>query len=190
MGLKQQSQRMAKLPPYLFARIAKKMEEAKAKGVDVINFGIGDPDKPTPGYIIDYMTEQIKNPINHKYSASTGILPFRQAVADWYAKRFNVDLDPKTEVVNLIGSKEGIANINYCYVDPGDITLVPDPGYPVYSIGAMLAGGEPYYIPLLKENHFLPDLDAIPDDVARRAKLLWINYPNNPTGAVASLEFF
>lgn len=188
--MKSQAQRMQKLPPYLFARIEKKIEEAKAKGVDIISLGIGDPDRPTPDYIMDKMIEEIKNPVNHQYPSSVGMLSYRQSVANWYKKRFNVDLDPAKEVVTLIGSKEGIANINYCYVDPGDITIVPDPGYPVYAIGALLAGGEPYYMPLLEENNFLPDLDAIPEDVAKKAKILWINYPNNPTGATATLEFF
>lgn len=188
--MKQQSKRMQTLPPYLFARIEKKIEEAKATGIDIISLGIGDPDQPTPDFIIDKMIEQVKNPANHQYPSSAGMLSFRIGVADWYQKKYQVELDPKTEVVSLIGSKEGVANINYCYVNPGDINLVPDPGYPVYEIGTLLAGGEPYSMPLLKENKFLPDLAAIPDEVAKKAKIIWINYPNNPTGATATLGFF
>lgn len=188
--MKPQAKRIQSLPPYLFARIEKKIEEKKAQGVDIISLGIGDPDQPTPGYVIDKMIEEVQNPVNHGYPSSVGMLSYRRSVANWYKRRFDVDLDPGTEVVTLIGSKEGIANINYCYVDPGDINLIPDPGYPVYGIGTLLAGGEPYYMPLLAENGFLPDLDAIPEDVVNKAKILWINYPNNPTGAVATLDFF
>ena len=188
--MKQEAKRMQQIPPYLFARIEKKIADLKEQGIDVISFGIGDPDLPTPDFIVEKMAEQIKNPENHQYPSSVGMLSFRTAVADWYKKRFDVDLDPKTEVVTLIGSKEGIANINYCYVDPGDINLVPDPGYPVYGIGTMLAGGEAYYMPLKEENGFLPDLKAIPEDVAAKAKLMFLNYPNNPTGATATREFY
>lgn len=188
--MKAQAKRMQKIPPYLFARIEKKLDELKEQGVDVISFGIGDPDLPTPDFIIDKMAEEIKNPPNHRYPSSVGMLSYRTAVADYYQKRFGVTLDPKTEVTCLIGSKEGIANINYCYVDPGDINLVPDPGYPVYSIGTMLAGGEPYYMPLKEENGYLPDFSAIPAEVAQKAKLMFLNYPNNPTGATATKEFF
>ena len=188
--MKQEAKRIQSIPPYLFARIEKKIDELKEKGIDVISFGIGDPDLPTPDYIIDKMAEAIKDPANHQYPSSVGMISFRRAVADWYKKRFDVDLDPATEVVSLIGSKEGIANINYCYVDPGDINLVPDPGYPVYGIGTMLAGGESYYMPLKEENGYLPDFTAIPEDIAAKAKLMFLNYPNNPTGATATREFF
>ena len=136
------------------------------------------------------MAEEIKNPENHQYPSSVGMLSFRESVANWYKKRFQVELDPTSEVVSLIGSKEGIANISYCYIDPGDISLVPDPGYPVYGIGTSFAGGEPYYMPLKEENGFLPDLKAIPEEIAKKAKILWISYPNNPTGATAPLSFF
>ncbi len=183
------SQRIQDIPPYLFAGIEKKIQECREKGIDVISFGIGDPDQPTPDFIIEKAIEELKNPVNHQYPSSAGMLSFREAVANWYQRRFGVTLDPKTEVVNLIGSKEGIANINYCYVDPGDINLVPDPGYPVYSIGTLLAGGTSYFMPLKEENGFLPDLDAIPDEIADKAKILWIGYPNNPTGACADLDF-
>lgn len=188
--MKPEAKRIQSIPPYLFARIEKKIEEARENGVDIISLGIGDPDLPTPDFVIDEMARQIRIPANHQYPSSVGSLDFRKAVAAYYAERFGAELDPRTEVCTLIGSKEGIANINYCYVDPGDINLVPDPGYPVYGIGTMLAGGESYKLPLLAENGFLPDLDAVPEEIARRAKLLFLNYPNNPTGAIATREFF
>lgn len=186
----QQAKRIQQLPPYLFARIEQKISKAKEEGVDVISLGIGDPDKPTPDHVIEELIKESKNPANHQYPSSIGMLSYREAAAEFYKKRFGVTLDPKTEVVSLLGSKEGIAHIHWCYVDPGDIVLVPDPGYPVYSIGASLAGGEPYLMPLKQENGFLPDLKAIPEDVAQKAKLMFINYPNNPTGAIADLDFF
>jgi LL-diaminopimelate aminotransferase len=181
---------MQKLPPYLFARIEKKLEKAQEEGVDVISLGIGDPDRPTPEHIIEAMARAIANPANHRYPTSVGLLSFRQAVADWFKRRFGVTLDPREEVVALLGSKEGIAHIAFCFLEPGDMALVPDPGYPVYSIGTILVGAEPYYMPLRAENGFLPVLEDIPEDVARRAKLLHLNYPNNPTGAFADREFF
>lgn len=181
---------MQKLPPYLFARIEKKLEKAQEEGVDVISLGIGDPDRPTPEHIIEAMARAIANPANHRYPTSVGLLSFRQAVADWFKRRFGVTLDPREEVVALLGSKEGIAHIAFCFLEPGDMALIPDPGYPVYSIGTILVGAEPYYMPLRAENGFLPVLEDIPEDVARRAKLLHLNYPNNPTGAFADREFF
>jgi len=184
------AKRIKQLPPYLFARIEKKIEEKRAQGVDIISFGIGDPDLPTPQHVIDKLCEEANNPINHQYPSSVGMLSFRQAVASYYKNRHGVELEPKSEVVTLIGSKEGIGHISFCYVDPGDVNLVPDPGYPVYGIGTLLAGGESYIMPLLEENGFLPDLDAIPVDVANKAKLMFINYPNNPTGAMADKSFF
>ncbi|WP_092483207.1 LL-diaminopimelate aminotransferase [Desulfoscipio geothermicus] len=186
----EQAQRIKNLPPYLFARIEKLVAEKKAAGVDIISLGIGDPDMPTPEHIIEELQKQAAVPVNHQYPSSVGMLSFRQAVADWYRKRSGVELDPATEVVSLIGSKEGIAHISWCYLNPGDTVLVPDPGYPVYSGGAILAGAEPYYMPLTAENKFLPDLNAIPAEVARKAKMMFINYPNNPTGAVAGEEFY
>ncbi len=188
--MKKEAKRIQDIPTYLFAGIEKKIQECREKGIDVISFGIGDPDLPTPDFIIEKAAEELKNPANHQYPSSAGMLSFRESVATWYKRRFDVDLDPKTEVVNLIGSKEGIANVNYCYVNPGDINLVPDPGYPVYSIGTLLAGGTSYFMPLKEENGFLPDLDAIPAQIADQAKILWIGYPNNPTGACADLDFF
>ena len=188
--MKQEADRIKSIPPYLFARIEQKIAAAKAEGIDIISLGIGDPDMPTPDFVIDEMSKTIRDSANHQYPSSVGMLSFRQAVADFYQRRFNVKLDPKTEVCTLIGSKEGIANINYCYVNPGDINLVPDPGYPVYAIGTMLAGGESYKMPLLEENGFIPDLDAIPAQIADRAKLMFLNYPNNPTGAICDRAFF
>ena len=185
------AKRVADIPPYLFAGIEQKIAAAKAAGADVISLGIGDPDLPTPDLIVDELIRTARLPENHQYPSSQGLLSFRQAVAEYYSRRFQIsDLDPVQEVCCLIGSKEGIANINYCFVDPGDVNLVPDPGYPVYSTATRLAGGECYFMPLLAENGFLPDLDAIPEQVAAKAKLLWLNYPNNPTGAVADLSFF
>lgn len=187
--MKAKAARMQKIPPYLFARIEQKIVEAKEAGVDIISLGIGDPDMPTPKFVIDAMVDQLSNAENHQYPSSVGMLSYRQTVADWYKKRFHVDLNAKTEICALIGSKEGIANIHYCYVDPGDIVLVPDPAYPVYSTATMLAGGEPYYMPLDPQKGFLPDLDAIPADILRKTKIMWLNYPNNPTGAIADMAF-
>jgi LL-diaminopimelate aminotransferase len=182
--------RIEKLPPYLFAQISKKVAAKKAEGVDVISFGIGDPDLPTPAHIIAALGEAARDGANHRYPETEGLPEFRQAVADWYERRFAVSLDPAKEVISLIGSKEGIAHIALCFIDPGDVALVPDPAYPVYEIGTMFAGGSSYAMPLLEENGFLPNFDDIPGDVASRAKVLWLNYPNNPTGAVADIGFF
>ncbi len=186
----EQSDRVKTIPPYLFAGIEKKIEEAKAKGEDIISLGIGDPDIPTPDFIIDEIKRQLTVTENHQYPSSVGMLAYRAAVAGYYQNRFGVEIDAKTEVCSLIGSKEGIANINYCFVNPGDINLVPNPFYPVYDTATMLAGGKSYYLPLLAENGFLPDFDIIPAEIAAKAKILWLNYPNNPTGAVANLDFF
>ena len=184
------AQRIEKLPPYLFAEISKKVAEKRAQGVDVISFGIGDPDLPTPGHILDSLAQASRDPANHRYPESEGLPELRAAIGRWYERRFGVDLDPAKEILPLIGSKEGIGHIAVCFIDPGDIALVPDPGYPVYAVGTLLCGGEPYYLPLTEENDFLPDLDAVPEQIARKAKVLWLNYPNNPTGAVADIEFF
>ena len=182
--------RIAHLPPYLFAEISKKVAEKRAKGHDVISLGIGDPDLPTPRHVIDRMIEALEDPVNHRYPETEGLPEFRRAVADWYERRFGLSFDPEKEVTTLIGSKEGIGHIALCFIDPGDVALVPDPGYPVYSVGTMFAGGTSYFMPLNEENDFLPDLDAIPADVLAKAKLIWLNYPNNPTGAVADLDYF
>ena len=183
------AKRIQALPPYLFAEIDRKKRAALAKGVDLIDLGIGDPDIPTPGRIIERLTETATKPANHRYPSSSGMMEFRQAVADWYDRRFGVTLDPATEVCSLIGSKEGVANMAVAYVDPGDVVLVPTPGYPVYEIGTNFNGGEVFFLPLRRENGFLPDLSAIPADVLGRAKMMWLNYPNNPTGAVADESF-
>jgi len=182
--------RVEQIPPYLFARIDKKKAEVRQKGMDLVDFGIGDPDIPTPGNIISRMLEATRDPQNHRYPSYEGMLEFRQAAASWYKRRFNVDLDAATEVVSLIGSKEGIAHIYFAFVQPGDISLVPSPGYPVYNVATILADGTPHVMPLLKKNGFLPDLDAIPQEVLNKAKIMFINYPNNPTAATASIEFF
>ena len=183
------AQRIQALPPYLFAEIDRKKRAALAKGVDLIDLGIGDPDLPTPGRIVQRLTEAVTKPANHRYPSSAGMMEFRQAVADWYGRRFGVTLDAATEVVSLIGSKEGVANMAVAYVDPGDVVLVPTPAYPVYEIGTNFNGGEVFFLPLRRENGFLPDLSSIPADVLERAKMMWINYPNNPTGAVADESF-
>ena len=185
-----QAQRVQELPPYLFAAISRKIAEKRAEGVDVISFGIGDPDLPTPPHIIEALVEAARDPANQGYPETDGLPEYRQAVAGWYERRFGVSLDPDREVVPLIGSKEGIAHLPLCFVDPGDVALVPDPGYPVYPVAVQLAGGMNYSLPLREESGFLVDFDAVPDDVATRAKLLWLNYPSNPTSAVADIAFF
>jgi len=184
------AERIRLLPRYLFAEIDKKVKAAQEKGIDVIKLGIGDPDSPTPDYIVKRMQEEVAKPRNHTYPPDEGLKEFREAVADYYLRRHGVELDPQKEIVPLIGSKEGIAYISFCFTDPGDVNLVPDPGYPVYGIGTIFAGGVPQFMPLLKERRFLPDLRSVPAETARRAKLLFLNYPNNPTGAVATREFF
>jgi LL-diaminopimelate aminotransferase len=184
------ARRINELPPYLFAEIDRRKRAALARGVDLIDLGIGDPDIPTPSNIVEKLLESATKPVNHRYPNSSGMPEFRDAVASWYKQRFNVSLDPGKEVVSLIGSKEGIGNMAVAFVDPGDIVLVSSPCYPVYHIGTAFNGGKNYFLPLKKENHFLPDLESIPSDIAKQAKMLWINYPNNPTAAVADKDFF
>jgi LL-diaminopimelate aminotransferase len=184
------ARRIAELPPYLFAEVDRRIAEKRAQGHDVISLGIGDPDLPTPEHIVRALEETAEQPANHRYPDYYGLRELRVAIAEWYAGRFGVALDADAEVLPLIGSKDGIAHLATAWVDPGDLVLVPDPGYPVYSIGTMLANGEVYWLPLRADHGFLPDLKAIPADVARRARVLWIGYPNNPTAAVAPLEFF
>jgi len=184
------AQRIQNLPPYLFAEIDRLKREVAARGVSLISLGIGDPDTPTPPHIVARLAEAAKNPANHRYPDYEGMPAFRAAAAAWMQRRHGVTVNPDTEVVSLIGSKEGVANMAVAFVDPGDIVLVPDPGYPVYHIGTQFNGGETYRMPLRRENAFLPDLRSIPDEVARRAKLLWLNYPNNPTASVAPRAFF
>ncbi len=185
------AKRLEKIPPYLFAEINCKREELIAKGVDIINLGVGDPDRPTPAHIVRAMHEAIDDSSTHNYPPYHGTKDYCQSAVEWMERRFGVeDLNPETEIVSSIGSKEAIHNTFLAFVEPGDYTLIIDPGYPVYRTSTIFAGGEPYAMPLKAENNFLPDLIAIPEEVARKAKLLWINYPNNPTGAVATLEFF
>jgi LL-diaminopimelate aminotransferase len=184
------SHRLDKLPPYLFVEINRKIAEKQAKGEDIISFAIGDPDMPTPQHIIDQLCQAAHDPANHRYPETAGLPELCQAIARWYQKRFGVTLDPNKEVLPLIGSKEGVGHISFCFIDPGDVALVPDPAYPVYSMTTLLAGGEPYFIPLTEKNDFLPDLESIPKKIADKAKLLWLNYPNNPTGAIADIAFF
>jgi LL-diaminopimelate aminotransferase len=184
------AKRIERLPPYLFAEISRKIAEKRSQGVDVISFGVGDPDLPTPEHIIESLREASLDAANHHYPDTEGLPELRQAIARWYERRFGVSLDPDQEVLPLIGSKEGIGHIALCFIEPGDVALVPDPGYPVYAMGTLLAGGEAYYLPLREEDGFLPDLNAVPREVLSRAKVLWLNYPNNPTGAVADIAFF
>ncbi|MFN3360693.1 MAG: pyridoxal phosphate-dependent aminotransferase [Pseudanabaenaceae cyanobacterium] len=185
------AKRLDKIPPYLFAELDRKRNELTAKGVDIINMGVGDPDKPTPDHVVQAMIKAVQDPRNHNYPPYQGTRAYREAAAAFMARRFGVTgLDPDTQIVSSIGSKEAIHNIFLAFVEPGDYVLIPDPAYPVYRTSTIFAGGEYYTMPLLPENNFLPDLDRIPVEVAQRAKLLWVNYPNNPTGAIASLEFF
>ena len=184
------AQRVQQLPPYLFARISQLIAEKRAAGVDVISLGIGDPDLPTPPHILDALKAAADVPANHRYPESDGLPEFRRSIARWYQSRHGVTLDPDKEIVPLIGSKEGIGHFPLCLIDPGDVSLITDPGYPVYEIGTMFAGGVTVKLPLAEEDGWLPRLDDIPADVASRAKILWLNYPNNPTGAVADRAFF
>ena len=184
------SERLEKIPPYLFAEIDRKIAEAKARGVDIISLGIGDPDTPTLPPVVEEMHKAIDNPKNHDYPPYNGTAGFRKAASDWMKKRFGVDVDPDKEVLANIGSKEAIAHVFFAFVDKGDYTLIPDPGYPVYKNATIFAGGTPYSMPLLEENGYLPDLDAIPEDIAKKSKIMFLNYPNNPTGAVATKEFY
>jgi LL-diaminopimelate aminotransferase len=182
--------RIANLPPYLFARIDKIKAEHIAKGVDVIDLTVGDPDLPTPKNIIAQMNQSVQDSRTHRYPSYVGMLSMRQAAAEWFLHRFNVELEPEREVIILIGSKEGIAHIPLAFIDNGDYGLVPDPGYPVYKTAILFAGGTPHLLPLLQENQFLPDLGKIPEEIARKTKLLFFNYPNNPTAAVGTREFY
>lgn len=184
------ARRVQNLPPYLFAGIDQMISEARAKGVDVISFGIGDPDQPTPPNVVEKAVEAVQNPRTHSYPSYVGMESYRQAVADYYRREFHVELDRDKEVLALIGSKEGIAHLPWCLLNPGDIALIPDPAYPVYKTATILCHAHPYLMPLLEENGFLPDLDEIDHQIARTAKLMFLNYPNNPTGAVATKEFF
>ncbi len=182
--------RLKSIPPYVFAEIGKKAAALEAKGMDIINLGIGAPDQPTPRHVVDAMHEAIEVPANHKYPPFGGTVEFKKAAAEWCNKRFGINIKPETEVTSMIGAKEGLHHLIFAYVNPGDVVLVPDPAYPVYKTSTELAGGTPYFMQLTPERDFLPDLDAIPDEVAQRAKILLLNYPNNPTAGVAPLAFY
>jgi LL-diaminopimelate aminotransferase len=183
------AERIRELPPYIFSIVGSRLDRLRAEGVDVINMGVGSPDLPPPNEVIEALYEASLRPDSHGYSGYFGLPALRRAVADYYLQRFDTHVDPETEVLMLIGSKEGLFNASLAFLDPGDVSLVPDPGYPTYSVGARMAGGVPHTMPLREESGFLPDLEIIPADVARAARVLWLNYPNNPTGSIASTEF-
>ena len=184
------AKRLDTVPPYLFVEISRKIAAKKAQGIKVISFGIGDPDIPTPGPVIEQLRSAALDSVNHRYPETDGLPEFRVAVSDWYKKRFNVTLDSNKEILPLIGAKEGIGHASLCFINPGDIALVPDPGYPVYSVGTWFAGGECHWMPLKEKNGWLPDLGSIPSEVLKKAKVMWLNYPNNPTGAVVDASYF
>ncbi len=184
------AQRIRDLPPYVFAGVVRRIREKEARGERVINLGIGSPDMPPPDFVVDAMVHAARDPTNHRYPGYVGSPELRRAIAAYYRRRFGVELDPEREVLPLIGSKEGLAHVMWALVDPGDLVLVPDPGYPTYRLGVYLAGGEVHFLPLRAQNDFLPDLEAVPEAVYRRAVAVWVNYPHNPTGAVAPLDFY
>ena len=185
----QLANRLDQLPPYLFLEISRKIAAKRAEGADVVSFGIGDPDIPTPQHVLDELKKTSQDGPNHRYPESDGLPELRKSIGDWYDRRFGVKLETK-EIVPLIGAKEGIGHMALCLIDPGDVALVPDPAYPVYAVGTMFAGGTTHLMPLSEERGWLPDLSAIPADVARAAKVIWLNYPNNPTGGLATPAFF
>jgi LL-diaminopimelate aminotransferase len=184
------SKRLESLPPYLFVEIDKAKRKARAEGRDIIDLGIGDPDQPTPKFIIDALYQAALDPANHRYALDQGMPDLRQAIADWYERRFSVELQPSQEILPLIGSKEGIAHFPLAFLNPGDYSLVPDPCYPPYKSGTIFAGGKPYLMPLLAKNGFLPDLKRIPKTIVKKAKIIYLNYPNNPTSAVCGENFY
>ena len=187
----QPSRRLERIPPYLFAELERKVREKRAAGIEVISLGIGDPDRPTPPLIVEAMQDAVADPGTHRYPSNRGRQEFREAVSDFYERRFDVDdVDPETEVIPAIGAKECIFNLNLAFLDPGDVALAADPGYPVYTGGPLVAGGEPLLMPLVPELGFVPDLDAIDAGARERARLMFLNYPNNPTGAVVPDGFF
>jgi LL-diaminopimelate aminotransferase len=190
LGFFKPAARLQLIPPYLFKAIDEKKEQVRAQGVDIIDLGVGDPDLPTPKFIVDRMKEAVEDPATHRYPSYSGMNNFRDAAARWYKRRFGVDLDPESEVITLIGCKEGIAHLPLGVNDPEDVNIMTSPAYPVYRMGTLFAGAMPFFSPLLRENNFLPDFKEIPPIDARDAKLFFFNYPNNPTGAVADLEFF
>jgi LL-diaminopimelate aminotransferase len=184
------SERLKALPPYLFKELDRIRDEVKSRGIDVIDLGVGDPDRPTPAHVIEALKKAAADPANHQYPVYSGMNSFLEVVANWYKRRHGVDLDSKTEVCSLIGSKEGLAQFPLAFINPGDITLAPEPAYPVYRSGTLFAGGVTHFMPLLEKNGFLPDYQSVPEDILKKAKILWVNYPNNPTGAAASLDFY
>lgn len=184
------SQRLEKLPPYPFIEIDKKKKKAISEGKQIISFGVGDPDLPTPPHIIEAGQKALANPKYHQYPFGAGLTEFRKAVAEWYQKRFNVQLNPETEIHSSIGSKDGLSHFHFAFINPGDVVLIPNPGYPVYNTGTIFTDGEPYFLPLKKENNFLPDLDSIPEKILKKSKILFLNSPNNPTSAVADEKYF
>ena len=184
------ARRLDRIPPYVFAALAARIRAQEAQGTDVIRLDIGSPDLPPADFIIEALTAAVRRPDIHGYPSYTGTPALRRAIAAYYEHRYGVSLHPDNEVLPLIGSKEGLVNLTTAWLDPGDLAIVPDPGYPVYQMAAFIAGGDVYTLPLRAENGFLPDFDAIPTEVAQRARLLWLNYPNNPTGATADLAFF
>jgi LL-diaminopimelate aminotransferase len=184
------SERLSRIPPYLFAELERKIAAKQAAGVDVISLGIGDPDRPTPPLIVEAMQEAVTEPETHRYPSNRGRGDFRRAFSDFYARRFDVTLDPDSEIIPAIGAKEAIFNLNLAFLDQGDVALASDPGYPVYTGGPLMAGGEPVVMPLVPALGFVPDLDAIDEQTASRAKLMFLNYPNNPTGAIVPRGFF
>ena len=190
MTIFETADRLKHLPPYLFKEIDRQKAAVRARGVDIIDLGVGDPDLPTPPHIIEALKKAAEDPANHRYPSYAGMNGFRETVAEWYKTRFGVVLDPRNEVVILIGSKEGIAHLPLAFINPGDPALIPSPAYPVYHIATLFAGGESYFMPLESKNDFLPDLEGIPEDIAKRAALMFLNYPNNPTAATADLGFF
>ncbi|MCU0665737.1 MAG: LL-diaminopimelate aminotransferase [Candidatus Omnitrophica bacterium] len=184
------SKKITSLPPYLFVEIDKAKRKARAEGRDIIDLGIGDPDQPTPAHVIERLYQAAKDPANHRYALDQGMPSLRQAMSKWYHKRFNVVLDPDTEILPLIGSKEGIAHFPLAFLNPGDYSLIPDPCYPPYKGGTILAGGKPYLMPLLETNNFLPDLNKISRAVLKKSRIIYVNYPNNPTASIAGKEFY
>ena len=184
------AKRIEKLPPYLFAEIDRKVAEARARGADIISFGVGDPDLPSPPHVVEALAEAGRDAATHRYPSYTGMPEFRVSIANWYRERFGVELDPDTQVQPLVGSKEGIFHLPVAFIDPGDVALIPDPGYPVYETGTILAHGEPVLMPLTADNGFMPDLTAIDHATLEKARVLWLNYPSNPTAACVDIGFF
>ncbi len=184
------SKKLQSLPPYIFLEIDKAKRRARAEGRDIIDLGVGDPDQPTPGYVIEKLYQAAGDPATHRYALDQGLPQLRRAIANWYNHRFNVKLDPETEILPLIGSKEGISHFPLAFLNEGDYSLVPDPCYPPYKGGTILAGGRTYLMPLKEQNAFLPDLKKIPLNIRKKAKLIYINYPNNPTSVIADASFY